>query len=83
LDHLINISIKIFQVSGKSAGIEHVASVTFKHHYFEQGNSVLHLDNILPYEQLLESKFLVGDNSDTLKIRIVIEPLADLFKQSS
>lgn len=65
---------------GVNAGIEHIASVTYKQHYFDQCNSVLHLDDILPYEKLVQSKFLVGDNKDTLKIRIVIEPLVDLDK---
>ncbi|XP_059486729.1 BTB/POZ domain-containing protein 17 [Neocloeon triangulifer] len=67
-------------VSGMSAGIEHVANVVYKHHYFDRGNSVLHLDDVLPYEKLLRSKFLVGEHLDTLKLRIVIQPLDDVVR---
>ncbi|CAB3363499.1 Hypothetical predicted protein [Cloeon dipterum] len=67
-------------VTGTSAGIEHVAQVVYKHHYFDRSNCVLHIDDFMPYEKLLNSKFLVGPNSDTLKLRIVIEPLVDMIK---
>lgn len=64
--------------------------VVEKNHYFSVEERVLNLDNVIPFSELntnvvnndvpkkVKTKYLVGPDRDTLKLHIIIAPLADV-----
>uniref|UniRef100_A0A1B6GFX9 BTB domain-containing protein n=1 Tax=Cuerna arida TaxID=1464854 RepID=A0A1B6GFX9_9HEMI len=69
-------------ITGMQDGVEHTMMVYQRCHRFSQEDKVLHLDDIVDYDDLNEtfnkqSSFLVGEDRDVFKINIVITPLTD------
>lgn len=88
VDYSSDMRVKIgLLIYGIQDGIEHIARVKEVIHRFNTNDRVLNLDNILPFEDLNTqkesistsngngSKYLVGQNKDTLKLHIIISPI--------
>jgi hypothetical protein len=77
-------------IYGVQDGVEHIARVKEIIYRFNKNERVLHLDDILPFEELNPqqdsicsdtpvSKYLVGPNKDILKLHIVISPINPFY----
>lgn len=73
-------------LSGKLDGIEYIHTVVQKQYLFTKNDKMLNIDNLINFDELNEvrhlnngnkSPYLIGQDSDTLKIQIVITPLSD------
>lgn len=77
-------------VMGIQDGTEVVLKVIERNHYFSVEERVLNFDNVIPFSELntnlmnndvpkkIKTKYLVGPDRDTLKVHIIIAPLADV-----
>lgn len=66
-------------VSGKQDGIEHVRTVIRKNFVFSDEDRMMNINELVSYDELNDlkqerSSFLLGKNSDVLKLVIVITP---------
>lgn len=69
---------------GKQDGAEYIMRVIERYHHFTAQDRVLNIDNFIPYDELNPpatvdktkqiSPYLIGPNSDQIKINIVITP---------
>ncbi|XP_013777480.1 BTB/POZ domain-containing protein 17-like [Limulus polyphemus] len=67
-------------IGGKQDGMEHVRKVVKRNFVFSKDERILNINDLIPYDDLNNlrtgrSPFLVGPNSDVLKLHIVITPL--------
>lgn len=67
-------------ICGKQDGLEHVRRVVQKNFVFSDEERMLNINDLVPYEDLNDlragrSPYLIGPNSDCLKLHVVITPL--------
>lgn len=64
-------------VSGVQDGVEFIRKVVTRRGFFDEKETLINVDKIVPYEDLnvARSLYLVGEEADTFKISVVIKPL--------
>lgn len=67
-------------ICGKQDGLEHVRRVVQRNFVFSDEERMLNINDLVPYEDLNDlrvgrSPYLIGPNSDCLKLHVVITPL--------
>lgn len=78
-DDIARVSVGIL-ICGKQDGLEHVRRVVKKNFVFSDEERMLNINDLVPYEDLNDlrvgrSPYLIGPNSDCLKLHVVITPL--------
>lgn len=75
----VRISVLIYGIQG---GVEHVLAVREAIHHFNDFDRVMNIDDLIPFEELnppsggsRNTKYLVGENRDQLKLNIVLAPV--------
>lgn len=67
-------------ICGRQDGLEHIRKVVQKNFVFSDDERLLNINDLIPYDDLNDprvgrSPYLIGGNSDCLKLHIVITPL--------
>lgn len=67
-------------ICGKQDGMEHIRTVVKQNFIFSDEERMLNINDLIPYDELNDlragrSPYLIGSNSDVLKLHIVITPL--------
>ncbi|KFM65591.1 hypothetical protein X975_08883, partial [Stegodyphus mimosarum] len=80
-DDVARVSVGIL-ICGKQDGLEHVRRVVQKNFVFSDEERMLNINDLIPYEDLNDlragrSPYLIGSNSDCLKLHVVITPLCN------